>query len=188
MKQQQYTHGFTLVEILITVLILSIGLLGLAGLQVSSMKNNHSAYLRTQATLMAYDIIDRMRANPNAVTAGQYEAKGAYTVTTSSTPYTVSAPTKTDSCLTTGGCTTQQMANTDINRWRVDLATHLPGGQGVICVDSTRAADVDGGTDPAAHDCDGALESGRTVYAIKIWWNDERDGSGMKRFIASYAP
>jgi type IV pilus assembly protein PilV len=45
------------------MLILSIGLLGLAGLMASSLRNNHSAYYRTQATWLAYDVIDRMRVN-----------------------------------------------------------------------------------------------------------------------------
>ncbi len=175
--------GFTLIEILITVLILSIGLLGLAGLQVTSMKNNHSSYLRTQATLLAYDIIDRMRANPNSVAAGQYEVKGAYTITTSSTPYTVSAPAATANCKTTTGCSTSEMANTDINQWRVDLATSLPSGVGVICIDDDRAADTDLGTDPTTHGCDGT----GSVYAVKIWWTDDRTGN-LKRFITSYAP
>jgi len=57
-------RGFTLVEVLVTVIIMSIGLLGVAGLQLASMRSNHSAYLRTQATLAAYDLVDRMRADP----------------------------------------------------------------------------------------------------------------------------
>ena len=57
-------RGFTLVEVLVTVIIISIGLLGVAGLQLAAMRSNHSAYLRTQATIAAYDLIDRMRTDP----------------------------------------------------------------------------------------------------------------------------
>jgi type IV pilus assembly protein PilV len=57
------SRGMTLVEILIALLILSIGLLGLASLQTLSLRFNTSAYYRTQATQLAYDIADRMRAN-----------------------------------------------------------------------------------------------------------------------------
>lgn len=57
------SRGLTLVEILIALVILSVGLLGLAGLQTLSLKFNTSAYYRTQATQLAYDIADRMRAN-----------------------------------------------------------------------------------------------------------------------------
>lgn len=56
--------GFTLVEVLVTIIVLAIGVLGLAGLQLASMRSNHSAFLRTQATLAANDLIDRMRINP----------------------------------------------------------------------------------------------------------------------------
>jgi type IV pilus assembly protein PilV len=182
MKLQKHNNGFTLREILITVLILSIGLLGLAGLQVSSMKSNHSSYLRTQATLMAYDMIDRMRANPTAVTAGDYLATATYTVTTSSDPYTVDVPARTATCLTTTGCTTTEMADTDVNQWRVDLATQLPGGVGVICLDNTADPDNDPGS-PADNKC----SNSGTIYAVKIWWTDDRSGN-LKRFVTSYAP
>lgn len=191
MKLTKKHSGFTLVEILVTVLILSIGLLGLAGLQVRSMKGNHNAYLRTQATILAYDIIDRMRANPNAVKdgngnvlpGGQYEAKGAYTVTTSSSPYTVSTPSATASCKTTAGCTVAEMASNDINEWRVNLATVLPGGVGVVCQDGD--ATRNDGSDSATHGCN----SPNGIYAVKIWWNDVRDGSGnLTRFVTSYIP
>ncbi len=65
-------EGFTLLEILVAVLVLSIGLLGIAGLQVTGLRFNHSAYARTQATLLAYELADRMRANrPNDVAASE---------------------------------------------------------------------------------------------------------------------
>lgn len=66
------SRGLTLVEILIALLILSIGLLGLAGLQTLSLKFNTSAYYRTQATQLAYDFADRMRANRVDALAGLY--------------------------------------------------------------------------------------------------------------------
>jgi type IV pilus assembly protein PilV len=56
-------HGFTLLEVLVAVLIFAIGLLGLASLQAVGQRNNHSAYLRSQAVIQAYDIADRMRVN-----------------------------------------------------------------------------------------------------------------------------
>ena len=64
--------GFTLLEILVAMLVLAIGLLGLAGLTTSSMRNNLSASHRTQATWMAYDIVDRMRANRASAVTGAY--------------------------------------------------------------------------------------------------------------------
>lgn len=58
--------GFSLVEVLVAVLVLSIGLLGLAGLQIAGVRANDSARLRTQATLAAYDLADRLRADPGS--------------------------------------------------------------------------------------------------------------------------
>ncbi|MCG8325881.1 MAG: type IV pilus modification protein PilV [Thiotrichales bacterium] len=67
------SSGFSLMEVLIALLVLSVGLLGLAALQAVSLKANHSAYQRTQATFLAYDIMDRMRANRNQAIAESYD-------------------------------------------------------------------------------------------------------------------
>lgn len=64
--------GAGLVEVLIAVLVLSVGLLGFAGAQMTSLKGGHSAYLRSQASLLAYDITDRMRAARMAALAGAF--------------------------------------------------------------------------------------------------------------------
>ncbi|MFL6713216.1 MAG: type IV pilus modification protein PilV, partial [Sulfurifustis sp.] len=71
------SQGFTLVEVLVTLVVLSIGLLGLAMLQLESLKHNTDAYFRTQATMLAYEIIDRMRANVDAARGGSYVAAAA---------------------------------------------------------------------------------------------------------------
>jgi len=66
------TRGFSLIEALVSLVVLSIGLLGVAGLQLTSLRSNQGAALRSQATFLAYDIIDRMRANSGAALAGAY--------------------------------------------------------------------------------------------------------------------
>lgn len=59
-------RGFSLIEVLVAMLILAIGLLGLAALQTQGVRFNHDAYVRTHATVLAYDIVDKMRLNqPN---------------------------------------------------------------------------------------------------------------------------
>src|ERR1700704_1087533 len=57
------THGFTMLEVLISIVVIAFGLLGIAGLQAYAIKNNHSAALRSTATSLANDMIDRMKAN-----------------------------------------------------------------------------------------------------------------------------
>jgi type IV pilus assembly protein PilV len=57
-------HGFTLVEVMVTLFIVAVGVLGVTGLQLASMRSNHSAFLRSQATLAAYALTDRVRTDP----------------------------------------------------------------------------------------------------------------------------
>lgn len=73
-KQQ----GSSLLEVLIAILVISIGLLGLAGLQTQSIKSNHSSYLRSQATLLAYDLSDRMRMARTAALSGEYDTGSTF--------------------------------------------------------------------------------------------------------------
>ncbi|MCU0936634.1 MAG: type IV pilus modification protein PilV [Gammaproteobacteria bacterium] len=57
------SRGFSLMEVLVALLVLAIGLLGLAALQARGVKFNHDAYARSQATYLAYQAMDLMRAN-----------------------------------------------------------------------------------------------------------------------------
>jgi type IV pilus assembly protein PilV len=78
--RQGHQEGFTLIEILVTMFILAVGLLGLASLLLEGMRNNQGAYLRTQASILAYDIADRMRANSSQASAyAPFTTKGAST-------------------------------------------------------------------------------------------------------------
>lgn len=127
------THqgGFTLLEVLVALLVLSLGLLGLAGLQTMSLKFNTQSYQRTQATMLIDSMIDRMRANPNAVISGVYNnvALGA-----SAASYSFSA-TCPQSC-----ANADDLANYDIHQWLAAIAAPgmLTNGRGGISFDGTR--------------------------------------------------
>lgn len=117
-------RGFTLIEVLITLLILSIGLLGLAGLQMTALKLNDSAERRSQATILAYDILDRMRANRSAAESGSYN------ITTATSPAAAS-------CVgASANCSATDMKNYDLYEWRQALAQRLPAGSGEISTSS----------------------------------------------------
>lgn len=155
--------GFTLIEVLVSLLILAVGLLGLVGIFVASTQNNKSASLRTIATLQAYDMADRMRANI-----------GALTVISPTIPYYhLPTATQNTTCYT-ATCTSQQMAQNDYYEWNTAASATsnpsvLPGGQGIVCLDSTpNDGTWDGTTVTPA--CDGL----GTGYAIKLWWLDDR--------------
>jgi type IV pilus assembly protein PilV len=64
--------GTTLIEVLITVVLVSIGLLGLAGLQLTTVQNSNSSSERFEATTLAHDILERIRANRRDALAGNY--------------------------------------------------------------------------------------------------------------------
>jgi type IV pilus assembly protein PilV len=102
------SDGFTLMEVMIAVLVLSLGLLGLAGLQATSLKANTSAAARGQATLLAYDIIDRMRANRDAALAGTYNNTAG------------TAPTggASDCQANSATCDADAIAAYDLNQWK----------------------------------------------------------------------
>ena len=73
MKRPLRAAGFTLLEVLVTVVILSIGMLGVAGVLLLVHKNNAASYMQQQAVQDAYDILDRMRANRSAALQGLYD-------------------------------------------------------------------------------------------------------------------
>lgn len=114
--------GFTMIEVLVALIVLSIGLLGLAGLQNVGLHANHSAYMRTQATLLAYDMADRMRANYLGVIAGNYNNLG---------PATPATPSNTcNNAVNT--CTAAQIATLDYYQWERDITNVLPTGAGTV--------------------------------------------------------
>ena len=107
-------RGFTILEVLIALLVFSLGLLGMAGLLIISVKTNHSAYLRTQASFLAQSMGDRMRANTPRVWAGDYD--GTYTGTTGDT----------DPCPSGTPCTRANVATRDKAQWETQLGDQLP--------------------------------------------------------------
>ena len=110
--------GFSLIEVLVALLVLSIGLLGLAALQTTSLQFNTASYFRTQATLLAYDIVDRMRANPTGVSDGNYDVASASAAAT--------AKSATASC-GTASCITSDLAKYDLGQWYTKMEATLPG-------------------------------------------------------------
>lgn len=102
-------QGFSLVEVMVSVLILSVGVLGMAALQLNALRYNQTAAVRTQATFLAYDITDRMRANLSKARAGNY-----------------------DLTLTASMPTGSSIENVDMAQWLTALNNQLPDGVGAI--------------------------------------------------------
>ncbi|MEZ5494119.1 MAG: type IV pilus modification protein PilV [Pseudomonadales bacterium] len=115
-------QGVALLEVLIAFFVLSIGLLGLAGLQMKALQFNQSAFQQSQATIAVYDILDRMRSNRAVVAGGAYDTGG---FVSSHSP--------------------GALADNDLNAWLIAISGNLPDGEGsvecdgnLVCVVSVR--------------------------------------------------
>jgi type IV pilus assembly protein PilV len=113
-------RGVALLEVLIALVVASIGLLGLAGLQTVALQFNTSAYYRTQATALAYGLVDRMRANRQDALNGLYVGG-------------VADPAP--ACDPNGGGGGSAAA--DVAAWRNALACQLPDGTGSVAANGS---------------------------------------------------
>ncbi len=116
----RHEKGSSLIEVLVALLVLAVGLLGLAALQTYSLKNINNSQFRTLATAYAYDMAERMRSNRAAILSGDYDAITA----------TVSDP----QC---SSCTPAQIAQMDGYQWNQQIsqdvnAGGLPEGAGTV--------------------------------------------------------
>jgi len=111
-QKKSNQSGFSLLEVLIALLILSIGLLGIAGLQVTSKRTNFEAIQRTTATMLALEMIERMRAN-----AGELDL---YTNTGAGRTFDIGTAgvTGTDQDCDSTDCTAVELADYDLWQWQ----------------------------------------------------------------------
>lgn len=111
--------GFSLVEVLIALVIMSVGMLGIAGLYVEGMKAGRTSTFRHHAVTLAGDVADRIRANP--LGGVDYEGPGG----------------NNNCVLGNVNCNASQMAANDIALWKAQAAAMLPNGDVAITFDDT---------------------------------------------------
>jgi type IV pilus assembly protein PilV len=134
-RPRRAAGGFTLIEVLVSVLVLLVGVLGVVGMQMLSLQANQGALFRSQAVYIGSEILDAMRANPLAAAnyAGQYPDDGTGTSTVPADP----------GCTGDLGCTPAQAAQRDLHFWSMhfadvdnmlgaDFRPTIPGGRAVI--------------------------------------------------------
>jgi len=149
----QRQRGFNLLEVLIALIVLSVGLLGLAALQNMGLRLGNESYQRTQATMLIYEMIDRMRANAAGVQAGDYALSTTNT-----------APALSQDC-TLGGvtCSAADMATYDMNQW-ISIITGTNNGTNVV-------------QSPARPALPGAkasiVSAGGSLYDISVQWKEQ---------------
>ena len=175
-KYRMPQHGFTLLEVLIAIVVFSIGLMGIAGLQASGMRYTQDSQLRTIAIAQAETMADRMRADPVGINNSKdnkfYDTRGVMP-TEASAGYT--------DCYAVA-CNKDQVAMFSLVNWnrragiiaRADTLPQesndqlLPNGDGIVCLDSTPNDGVMG-----AWACDNLGD----IFAIKVRWRERLIGN-----------
>ena len=184
---KHHLAGFTLIEVLVTMIVLSVGLLGTAALQITGIRSATGATSRTQATLLADDIVERMRANVTAVdTPNAFAAVDSAAIDCTALPNPYCAEHNDGSgTVAAQTCTTTEMAAYDINVWfcginsggtrRGGVVNSLPAATASItCVDKD-TSDTDVCTNRSSHN-------------ITIGWTENRpeeDSAGTSTITQS---
>ncbi len=164
-------RGASLIEVMIAVLVFSIGLLGAGIMNSSAMKNTHNAYLRTQASFLADALAERMRANPAGVTAAAYV--GTFSGAGPALP--------TCGVGASPGCTAAQVAQRDLSVVGTQIATLLPAGNGTVAC-AIAPLVVGAGVPPVNGSC-----------TVTLNWGESRDVdndgySGTQSFQLVFQP
>lgn len=156
------SRGFSLLEALIGVVVVGLGFIGMAGLQLSALKDTQTSRNVSTATILARDMADRVRISGVAVAAFGFAA---------------AAPTTTVNCVgATNFCSGADFFSTQYSNWRALVQTQLVGGNGIVCRDST----PNDGT-PAAPSCSNATTD---PLVVKVWWTEkDRTLGTQERYV-----
>ncbi|WP_420851589.1 type IV pilus modification protein PilV [Propionivibrio soli] len=166
---QKYAHnimrlqsGSTMLEVLIAILVLSFGLLGMSGLIVNGLRTSSSSNYRSIAAQHLAEMVELAKADPTGF--ADFVAASSSTVT--------------QNCLRSAGCTSAEIRATRYGMWLDNLGSVLPGGAGVICLDSSPEDGI-----PDAWACDASSGSPRST--VKICWNESHVSSAWSNACLS---
>ena len=156
------SRGFALLEALIGIVVVGLGFIGMAGLQLSALKDTQTSRNVSTATILARDMADRVRISGVAVAAFNFAS---------------AAPTTTVNCVgATNVCSGSDFFSTQYANWISLVQTQLVGGNGIVCRDST----PNDGT-PAAPSCSNAATD---PMVVKVWWTEkDRNVGTQERYV-----
>jgi type IV pilus assembly protein PilV len=137
-------NGSSLIEVLVTMIIISLGLLGQAGLVALSSKANNAAFMRSQATLLADDILERLRLNRALAVAGSFNINYAGTI-----------PSGT------------AIQNVELRDWKSNLSQALSSGDGQVSVNGAGNVTINIRWCEVAKNVDCATASNQTVFSTQ---------------------
>lgn len=162
-------HGFSMIEVLVTMAVVAVGLMGLIALMMKGLQANSGSAIRSVAVAQAYDMADRMRANLAGVQAGNYDntvPPGSTSACSISGNVAPPDPDALGSCSTcSSSCTVANISTMDQCLWHLANAKLLPSGSGAVC-----------------------KETGDNRYSIFVSWDDSKSGSPSKTFILRFEP
>ncbi|OYT98812.1 MAG: type IV pilus modification protein PilV [Burkholderiales bacterium PBB1] len=155
-------QGFTLVEILVAIVVLSFGVLGVVGMQAAALQSNRAARNQSTAVALGRELADIMRGNKDVALA----------TSTSSNPYLVAnytgtLPTISANCFTAACTSTLAVAQYDMNQWLARVSAALPQARVVVCFDDTPYASSTG---LPQWDCTSAANQ---TLVVKIGWTQK---------------
>ena len=167
MQVQSRQRGISLIEVMMAVLIFSVGLIGLASLMVMATRSNHAAYLRTQVVFLANSMAGRMSANPAGVWNGNYN--NTYPVSSGSI-----------GCASGAACNAADLATHDQRLWSSQLKTFLPSPVATITCGGVGTAGYDPSSQMAMRPPYGG------TCSMNIKWSEQ--GAGDKTNQANTKP
>jgi len=148
-------QGFSLIEILVSLVVLSIGLIGLSGLQIVSLKGTNNAHYRTQASLLIMDLSDRMRANVSGVADGDYRLVSSIDCSSSTAKNCADL-----------SCSSSELATFDRHAFACRTKKLLPNGElSIECADNNCTATIE--------DADKDQRLNKT-HTLSISWNEAK--------------
>lgn len=164
-------RGFTLIEVMVAVVILAVGLLGMASLMARSQKSNESAYARSQATLMAYNYLERIRSNvvDPASTEKNYKVLFVTDSASNISSYTLTSLPECKTKPTTVPAGGASRASFDITAWCFALRESLPS--------------VDAANTKVSFDTSLLADQGIATVTIKIQWSDNSNDDNQNQYI-----
>jgi len=154
--------GFTLVEILVAIVVLSFGVLGVVGMQAAALQSNRAARNQSTAIALGRELADLMRGNKDVALATS-TTDNPYLIAN----YTGTAPTITANCFTGACATAKAAAQFDMNQWLARVSAALPQARVVVCFDDTPYQSSSG-----LPDWDCPSTPGETLV-VKIGWTQK---------------
>ena len=149
-KSTKSQLGFSMIEVLVSLIVIGVGMLGLSGLQIASMKGTNNAHSRNVATILAMELSDRMRANRPGIDGGFYAND-------------VNCTLEESQCRTTSFCTPQAIARLDVQEIMCGVLTDSIREGGVANLLPAGSLQIS---------CFGGCNLDKAQHDIAISWNE----------------